>query len=184
MKPKQFFYVLIGIIGALVVVSGVGYYYALNMLESTKQSLATQQEAQAAADDQLEALNRVLNQYQKDVVPILPLMDEALPHTKNQTEILAQLQRIAADTGLNLGSVTFTSGNGLPSATSQTVASGGVLALPINFQVTGTYTQLQAFLTRVETLSRLTNVVNLAVTRGDKTKPLTYSMNVNAYMKP
>lgn len=184
MKPKQFFFVLIGIIAALVAAGGAGYYYALTILQSTKQSLATQQEAQTAADNQLEALNRVLSQYQREVVPILPLMDEALPHTKNQTEILAQLQRIASDSGLSLGSVTFTSGNGLPSSTSQTVASGGVLALPVNFQVTGSYAQLQAFLTRVETLSRLTNVVNLAVTRGDKTKPLVYSMNINAYMKP
>lgn len=184
MNPKKFFYVLVGILAALVLTGGGGYYYALTMLQSTSQQLASKQAEQIAADEQLDGLNKMKSQYTKDIAPILPLMDQALPRTKKQTEVLAQLQRIAKESGLTITSVSLPSASGLPTATSQTVPTGQVLALPIAFDVSGSFSQLQTFLTKVETLSRFTNVTNLTVTRPDKTKSIIYSMTVNAYMKP
>jgi Tfp pilus assembly protein PilO len=184
MKPKQFFFVLIGVIGVLLAAGGGGYYFALQQVAATSQRLSVQLGEQGAADGQLQELTRVKNQYDREVVPLLPLIEEVLPRTKNQTEILAQLQRIAAESGLNLGAVTFASPQGLPGPTSQTTKSGAVLALPINFQVQGSFAQLQSFLTKVETLNRFTNVTNLVVTRPDKARPIVYTMNVNAYVKP
>jgi Tfp pilus assembly protein PilO len=73
---------------------------------------------------------------------------------------------------------------GVPTSTSQTVKSGQVLALPISFQLAGTYEQLQTFLKKVERLNRFTNVTNLGISRPDKTKPIVYSISLNAYIKP
>ncbi len=184
MTPKQFFFVLLGGIVALVAAGGGGYYYALSSVKVTSDRLATQLAEQNAADEQLSYLAKLKNQYQRDIVPILPLIEEALPRTKHQSEILAQLQRVAGESGLAITSVAFASPTGLPTTTSQTIPSGGVLAFPINFQVQGSYGQLQSFLTKVETLSRFTNVTTLSVTRPDKSKPIIYSMTVNAYVKP
>jgi len=184
MKPKQFFYVLIGIIAGLLAIGGVGYYFALTNVKATSDKLATQLAEQAAADEQSQYVSRIKTQYAHDIVPILPLIDDALPRSKNQTEILAQLQRIASESGLTIASISFASPIGLPTNTSQTVAVGGVLALPINFQVQGSFAQLQTFLTKVETLNRFTNVTTLSVSRADKTKPIVYAMTVNAYVKP
>ena len=184
MTPKRFFFILLGI-GVLVLgAAGTGYYFALTFVQSTSTRLAAQMAEQTAADDKLSYLAKLKAQYTRDIVPILPLIEQALPRTKNQTEVLAQLQTIAGESGLVISQVTFASPTGLPTATSQTIPSGGVLALPISFQVSGSFAQLQNFLTKVETLSRFTNVTTLSVTRPDKAKPIIYSMSVNAYVKP
>ncbi len=184
MKPKQFFYVLLGAITAFVVAGGAGYYYALTNLKATTDKLAVQLAEQASAEEQIQYLNRLKNQYNREIEPILPLIEDALPRAKNQTAILAQLQTIAGGSGLALSNVNFTSPVGLPTATSQTVAAGNVLALPITFQVQGSYGQLQSFLAKVEHLSRFTSVTTLTVTTTGKGKPITYAMTVNAYVKP
>jgi len=73
---------------------------------------------------------------------------------------------------------------GLPTSVSQTIKSGTVLAMPISFQLSGNYDQLQQFTAKVESLNRFTNVTNLAISRPDKTKPIVYSIALNAYIKP
>lgn len=184
MTPKQFFYVILGINLAVLLASGAGYYFAVKYIRTTSANLSAQLAEQNAAQDQLDSLTKLQYQYNHAIIPILPLLDQALPATKNQTEILAQLQRIATNTGLQLTSISLPAPAGLPTSTSQTVATGTVLALPINFELTGSYSQLQAFLTQVENLNRYTNVTTLSVSRADKNKPITYSMTVNAYVKP
>jgi Tfp pilus assembly protein PilO len=184
MKPKQFFYVVLGMIGVLLAAGGGGYYLAWKQLQTQSSALAEQLGQQKAADDQIETLGRLQRQYDKDIVPILPLIDAALPRDKKQTEILAQLQSIAKDVGLQITSVSMPSPVGLPTAVSQTIKAGNVLALPISFQLQGSYDQLQTFMARVENLNRFTNVTNLAITRPDKNKPIVYSVALNAYIKP
>jgi Tfp pilus assembly protein PilO len=184
MNPKKFFFIILGVIGALVLTGAAGYYFALTHIHATATRLSGQLGDQAAAQEQLDATARLKSQYARDIAPIRTMIDEALPRTKNQTEILSQLQRVASDVGLQISSVSFPSPTGLPTSTSQTVKAGEVLALPINFELQGSFTQLQTFLARVETLSRFTNVTTLSVSRADKTKPITYSMTVNAYVKP
>lgn len=184
MKPKQFFLILLGIFGATVLVAGGGYYLGMKQLKSKSTQLATGLAAQSAADSQIENLSRLKRQYDKDIVPIIPLLDMALPREKKQTEILSQLQNIASQTGLQITSVGMPSPLGLPTGVSQTVKSGTVLALPISFQLSGTYDQLQQFTAKVENLNRFTNVTNLAISHADKSKPTVYSIALNAYIKP
>jgi Tfp pilus assembly protein PilO len=184
MSPKRYFFILLGIMGGIIALAGGGYYYALITVKATSLKLAAQQGEQNAADDELQYLSRLKVQYTHDIEPILPVLEQALPRTKNQTEILTQLQTISQESGLHIAGATFASAQGLPTATSQTVQSGKVLALPITFQVSGSYAQLQNFLTKVETLSRFTNVTTLSISRPDKTKPIIYAMTVNAYVKP
>ena len=184
MKPKQFFFIILGIIAGLIVVGSAAYYFALVRLNSLSASYSAQLANQEAVESEISLLARLQLQYSRDIKPILPLMDEALPRTKNQTEILVQLQRIASTNGLALTGVTFPSPSGLPSNISQTITTGAVLALPISFQLQGSYNQLQAFLTQIENLSRFTNVTTLSVSRPDKTKPIVYTMTLNAYVKP
>jgi Tfp pilus assembly protein PilO len=184
MKPKHFFLVLLGVFAAMVLIAGGGYYFGLKQLHAQSSALSVGLAAQAEADTQIETLSRIKRQYDRDIVPILPLLDEALPRDKKQTEILAQLQSIASQVGLQITSVNMPSPLGLPTGVSQTVKSGTVLALPISFQLTGNYDQLQQFTARVENLNRFTNVTNLAISRPDKSKPIVYSIALNAYIKP
>ncbi len=109
MKPKQFFLVLLGIFGATLLATGAGYYFGLGKLKTDSAALSTGLAAQSAADAQIEHLGLLKRQYTRDIVPILPLLDEALPRDKKQTEILAQLQSIASQAGLQITSVNMPS---------------------------------------------------------------------------
>lgn len=184
MKPKQFFFVVLGLIGVMMVAGGGGYYFAFTQLKERSSLYANQLAVQVAADEQIDSLTRLQRQYEKDIVPILPLIDTALPRDKKQTEILVQLQKLASEVGLQITSINMPSPLGLPTSVSQTVKTGNVLALPISFQLSGTYDQLQSFTAKVERLNRFTNITNLAISRPDKNKPIVYSISLNAYIYP
>jgi Tfp pilus assembly protein PilO len=184
MKPKQFFFILLGIVGVTLLVAGGGYYMGLTQLNAQSTTLGTGLASQADADTQIEKLGLLKREYDRDIVPILPLLDEALPREKKQTEILAQLQNIASNVGLQIASISMPSPLGLPTSVSQTVKAGTLLALPVSFQLSGTYDQLQQFTERVENLNRFTNITDLAISRPDKSKPIVYSIALNAYIKP
>jgi hypothetical protein len=127
MNPKRFFFVFLGIISTLILLSGGGYYWGYTKIHTTSDNLSQELANQAATDDQLTAIGRLQFTYNRDIKPILPLIDQALPRTKNQTEILSQLQRIAGDSGLALTGVSFPSAVGLPSNLTQTIQSGSIL---------------------------------------------------------
>jgi Tfp pilus assembly protein PilO len=184
MKPQQFFYTLLGALGIMVLAVGIGYYLGLSQLTAQSNALATDLASQSDADTQIEKLGLLKREYDRDIVPILPLLDEALPRDKKQTEILAQLQNIAANVGLSIASISMPSPVGLPTSVSQTVKAGTLLALPVSFQLSGSYDQLQEFTQQVENLNRFTNITSLAISRPDKTKPIVYSIALNAYIKP
>jgi len=184
MKPKQFFLVLLGIFCVTILLAGGGYYMGMNQLKADSAALSLGLATQAQADKQIDHLGQLKHEYDRNIVPILPLIDEALPRDKKQTEILSQLQSIASQVGLQITSVSMPSPVGLPTSVSQTVVSGTVLALPISFQLSGSYDQLQQFTAKIENLNRFTNVTNLAISRPDKTKPIVYSIALNAYIKP
>jgi Tfp pilus assembly protein PilO len=182
MKPQKFFWILLSILIVLVAAGGTGYYLATKYLADASSKLRDQYNAQQEAEAKFDQIAKLRAQYNHDVVPIQASLDSALPRTKNQTQILTQLERLAKDAGLQLSTVSFPNSTG-PSATSQAVKSGVVLALPISFQTTGTYAQLQTFLTNLESLNRYTSITNLAVTKADS-KKISFSINMNAYFKP
>lgn len=167
----------------IVAAGGGGYYYAHKYLVAQSQDYSTKLAEQEAADERIASLNKLKNQYNRDVVPILPLIDETLPHNKQQSEVLAQIQRMAGSTGLQITSVSIPSPAGLPSELSQTTKAGAVLALPILFKVDGTYPQLQAFTAKLENLNRFTNITTLSITRGTG-GVASYSFSLSAYIKP
>jgi Tfp pilus assembly protein PilO len=184
LDPKKFFYLLLGILVSVLAAGGGGYYYGLTQLHEQSGALAAKMATAEGAGEQIDRMTSLQHQYNRDIVPILPVINSALPREKKQTEILAQLQNIASSTGLSITSVSMPAPIGVPTSVSQTVKDGAVLALPISFQLSGSYGQLQTFLSRVENLNRFTNVTNLAISRPDKTKPIVYSISLNAYIKP
>ncbi len=184
MSPKRYSQILLGILGVLIVGGGVGYYYALRYMQATSASYGQKQTQLAIADKQLDYLQQLTGQYQRQIIPILPLMNEALPHVKNQTELLAQLQTLAGQSGLSISTITFAAPAGLPGPTSQTIAAGGVLALSSNFTITGTYAQLQTFLSGLENLSRLVTVTQLNISPGSGGHTINYAISMFAYLKP
>lgn len=184
MTPKKFFYASLITLSLLIVIGGAGYYYGSLGLHQKITKLSQQTAIDTAGDERLIQLIALRKQYQR-FVPLVPTIEAALPPAKKQSEVALQLQHLAAAAGMTLPSVSFAASNGLPTGTSQTISSGGILALPVTFQLTGTYDQLQRFLVSLEQLGRYTSVTSLEISRADaKAKTLNFSINLNVYMKP
>ncbi len=183
MNAQKLYYTLLSLLGALVVFGGLGYYFATINLNSKTDALQQKLAAQAVTDDRAEQLRQTQKQFQK-LAPILPRIEEALPKAKNQSDITLKLQQVAASNGMILPNISFLDSQA-PSNTSQTVKNGNILALPITFQLVGTYDQLQSFLRSLESLDRYTAVTALTINRGDaKAQSLSFSLTINVYVKP
>jgi Tfp pilus assembly protein PilO len=183
MTPKQYNFIILSVIGGLLVAGAAGYIYAFNLINQSSQSLAVQLGKASVADEQISNLKLTKQTYTQKIVPILPEIEAAMPKTKNQTELLAQLQDAAVKSGISISSVSFAAvQDKLPSNTTQTTAANGMLIMPVSFSVEGSFTQLQAFLGRVESLKRITAVTNLTVTRSGSS--IVYAMTVNSFIKP
>lgn len=184
MKAQQFFYGAMGSLVVLVIGGGVGDYYANAAIHHKTVALQQKLATQIVLEDQINQLVGIKKAYQK-LAPLLPQIESALPRDKKQSEIALQLQQLASAAGMSLPSVTFAGVSTIPTATSQTVPSGGVLALPLTFQLSGTYSQLLSFLTSMENLNRYTGITNLMISHKDeKVQSLNFDISVNVYVKP
>ena len=180
MRPKRFFFILCGMLGAMVVLGGAGYYYASQELnEGTKQ--LSQRLADLELNNQkLADLEDLQRQYER-LEEIKPIIFNALPTEKKQAMIALQLRSVAANSGMQLYSLTFPA-SAAPGPTSQTVPAGDVLAIPVTFQLRGSYGQLQQFLMQQEKLDRYTSITSLAINGSGNV--LTFDITLNAFVKP
>jgi Tfp pilus assembly protein PilO len=180
MTPKRFFFVLGGLLALIIIAGGAAYYFASISLTTGTATLSQRLADEQLTTQRLADLNDLQSQYQH-LAPLIPVVNEALPNQKNQSDVANQLHGIAANCNMALDSLNF-SPSTLPGPTSQTVAAGGVLAIPITFQLHGTYSQLQQFLQQQENLSRYTSVTSLSITGTGNS--LSFSIALSAYMKP
>jgi Tfp pilus assembly protein PilO len=181
-KPKTFYFILLAGIGGASLAGLMAYVWASNNLAASSRSLQHKLTESAVADERLDQLNRLRVQF-KELGPVATKVESALPHTKKQSEIILQIQQIAAGSGMTIPAASFLGSNGLPTETSQTVKLGDYYAMPITFQLSGNYSQLQTFLQRLESLTRYTSVTSLAISRTDA-RNLTFTINLNAFFKP
>jgi len=183
MNPRRYFFIIIGLLVGVMVVGAAGYAWALILVSQNSHQLAMQLGEQEAADAQITNLQLTAKAYETKIVPILSEIQTAMPKTKNQTDLLLQLQQSAQASGIAISNVTFAPAQDkLPSNATQTTIQNGLLVMPVSFSVTGSFAQLQSFLERVENLSRVTAVTNLTVSRSGTA--INYAMTVNAFIKP
>lgn len=180
MTPKRYFYLLCGILTLLIIGGGGGYYLLSKSPASGTTELSQRLGDQQLAEQQLADLQDLKKQYQH-LQPLIPVIDNALPQDKNQTALAIQLRDLAQNSQMSFSGLNFAAST-QPGPTSQTVPAGSVLAIPVNFQLKGTYPQLQQFLQNQERLNRYTSVTSLAITSGDGN--LTFSVSLNAFVKP
>lgn len=183
MKPKQFFLLLCGIIAVVIIGGGGGYYLASKSLHDGTSQLSQKLADEELANNKLQQLQDLKNQYRR-LQPVLSELDTALPNAKRQSELSLQLQNIAGLCGMTIKSVSFPPSTA-PGAISQTVKAGSALAMPVTFQLQGSYDQLQTFLHRQELLNRYTSMNSLAVSHGvSGDTNLTFDIQLNAFLKP
>lgn len=182
MTPKIFTFTLTGLVALLVGGIGYGYLMGKQIVTSSTNQLAVALADRDQADQTIGQLIELKRQYNQDVEPLLPKVDAFLPTSKQQSQVLLQLEALAGRHGVGISNINMPAPASVPSNTSQAVASGGLYALPITATVSGSYPNLQAFLKDVEQLNRFVNVANLTI--GQTQGTLTYTLQLNAYFKP
>lgn len=182
MKSKRIFYVLCATLILFVVGGGATYYFASTTLSAGTQELSQRLADEQLANQKLDDLADLDKQYKRLEV-VMPRIYDALPDQKLQSKIGVQLRNISAQSGMSLDSLTFPASTA-PGPVSQTVKVGDVLAIPVTFQLTGTYEQLRQFLSLQESLDRYTNVTSLNISSGPNSKTLTFDVSLNVFMKP
>jgi Tfp pilus assembly protein PilO len=182
MKPKQYFYGLIAILVLITAGGGYGYYYSTQKLDKRTQELRQKLAELQIADSEITKLNTLKSQFLA-VEPFLPLLDDALPRSKDQSKIILQLEQLAQAAGLTLPQASFQSTGGLPGPTTQTAKAGEVFAMPITFQMTGSYQQMQTFLQGLEKLGRYTSVSSISITSSGP-RVVNFSVTLQVFMKP
>lgn len=181
MTPQRYFYILCGILSFLVVAGAGGYYLASASLTSGTTELSQRLGDQQLAQQKLGDLQDLQKQYQR-LQPVIPTVYAALPTAKDQSTIALQLRNLAQNCHMDLESLTFAAST-QPGPISQTVPAGNVLAIPITFQLSGTYDQLQQFLKGQELLNRYTSMTSLTISSSGSTG-LQFVVSLNAYLKP
>lgn len=181
MKPQGFFTILIG--ASLLVAAGGGFGYR-QLARSVGHSTHNLRQVLAettAADDQADRLEGLRQTYTREVVPLLPKLDAALPKTKQQQAVSLELSRLAADSGLTLTGLTYPAST-TPGPTSQTAKAGDILYMTINFELAGKYDQINGFVQRLENYSHYANITSLNQTA--KSDLVSAAINLNVFLKP
>jgi len=190
MTPKHFFYILCGLLAIVIGGGGSAYVYMSSYLQDGITHMSQKQAEQQLQEDRLSGLQDLKSQADriKSGYPsTLTIINKALPTDKNQSELAIQLRDLAQNSGMRITSLKFADSDA-PSKTSQTIKVGDALAIPATFTLSGTYNQLQAFLTRQENLSRYTTLTNLDIVRSETSssgdEKLNFNVTLNAFLKP
>lgn len=183
MKPKQMFFILLGLL-TLTIVAGLYFYMSahralgekLNELEIATSDIVL-------AREKVAKLEELEGQFEK-LQPLIKKGDDILPPEKEQAEALAVLNKLVTNSGLSVKSITFERTSGLPTDISQTQKSNlaNVLVMPVNIQTSsGTYAQLQKLLLSIENNVRHMQVKNLDIARTQDDS-LAFSIKVDTYL--
>ncbi len=185
MKPKKLYFVLLGLIGLLTALTFAMFIFGQQLLSKRITEIQT-----LSGDIQLQTEQiQSLQTQEKDFAEIAPLAEKAqsiLPSQKDQAEVVAQISSIVAQSGLPLGGLAFESTQGLPSDKSQTIPGkvSGILIMPVNFETSGTYAQLQGLLQAIEKQERYMQVSTLDIKRSADSKVLVINVSLEVYLKP
>lgn len=170
------FYLLIA--GNVIVLALAGFFVlrpVIGLLSKHTQEIAqTRSETKALAQksNELRQLKEVYPAYEAEYAPIV----ESLPQTKDVAGYQTTLEDLAKLTQVNLVMVDTTAMKaGDPAAKAAATSAGGFPVVPVKIDVSGSFTQVMDFVSRLETMSRFTRVTGINVT----TDPTTGGVKAN-----
>ncbi len=212
MNAKRFYFVMVGLVCFLGFGVLASAYFGNSLLSKQSQKLVSLKLDAHVADAQQTALT----QAKKDIEKYSDLEQEAkviVPQDKDQAAAVREIVKIAASSGIKLGSISFPSSNlGQTTTSPQTQSTTpaptttanktapvtqvqavngipGVYAMQITIGSDAgskvSYPSLISFLSKLEQNRRTAQVTSVSI-QPDKDNPgaLTFSLAVNVYIKP
>ncbi len=184
MKAKQLFWVVVALL-VLSVVGGLGGFWLSHQMLGTRITKLQRLTGDILLEnDQINRLKKLDADY-RQIEPLAQKVASVLPAQKAQADVVAQIATIVRNNGLELGGLTFESTKGLPDERSQTQAGSlsGILIMPVRFQTTSSYAQLQSMLLNFEQQQRFMRVSTLEISRSDKGQLLA-NITLEVFLKP
>lgn len=184
MKPKKLFIILNVLLGIVLVGGLGGWYLAQRSLTSRIGRLQRLTGDILLENDQINRLKQLTADY-KRIEPLAEQVQSILPAQKAQADVVAQIATIVRSHGLELSALTFEATKGLPDERSQTQTGplSGIFIMPVRFQTTSSYGQLQAVLSSFERQQRFMRVSTLEITRTEAGL-ITANITLEVFLKP
>lgn len=200
LSSKQAHLIMQGICIMLIIGVFTSTYFVNSWLHTRSDKLVQVKLDNRLIDEQqtsLIAANKTVQKYTE----LNNIARAIVPQDKDQAKAVRELVKVADETGIKLGAISFPAstlgqtvpkGTAAPSSVTQVKpVSGipGVYTMEINVQQDAasptSYTKLIDFLSRLENNRRTAQVINVTVqpTPQDRNK-LTFSLVVNTYIKP
>ena len=109
----------------------------------------------------------------------LAQIQRQIPATYNQSEFIASLNQAAADSGVTISSVSFSSAVDaqLPTAASNNISTGRLVQVPVTIAATGNYDALRNFVNGIQHIERIDLATNVSYSIGDDPNQSTVSIN-------
>lgn len=198
MNSKRFFYVMLGVLVVLGLLTIGGAYQSREVLNNKGDELVSKKLEKTVLDLQQTDLNNA----KKDLVTLNELSDltkSIIPRDKDQARTIVEINNLAEDADIKLASISFPTsslgGSGKkktdPALSQLTPVEDlkGVYVLPVTVTV-GTdfpvaYSQIIEFLEGLENNRRTAQVTSVSIIPdADNPSLLTFTIVLNAYIKP
>ncbi len=207
MRPKKFFFVLLGIavlLGIIIIASPIGANVLFKKQANKLNEIKVQQKVVGEQQIALAQAKEDIGKYEE----LDKLARTIIPQDKDQAKTVREITKIAAQSGIIIGNITFpasalgqpnqpaSSGDGTTAKpkidmTQVTPVEGmdGVYALEITVTPMDntiiTYNQLIHFLEGLESNRRTAHVNKISIAqRPFLNGGITFSLTLNAYVKP
>lgn len=165
MAPKKAFFIMLGALGLIVVLTTVGVYFGDRYLAKQAEVISD-----LKADDELQStalINAQVTQEQLRKYGYIDLIaEEVLPGAKNQSEVLLIINEIGTAAGVDVDNYSFASTDGEPGDFTQTEPLEGasaILVFPINVRFEATYSQILTWLKLAEQNQRKMQVESISI---------------------
>lgn len=167
MTAKQLFRYLVGGGALTLLLFSVLLYWLWGRVSAASDDLLTVQASEAGLATRNQSLARLSRDYER-LSPSLALLDQALPAPIAPEIVLNSLRSVAAASGVSISSYDFAA----TASTVKTVPGGGAApAAPgvgYSIKISGPYAAVQTFLTRTTTMTPLSDVKSINVTKPVK----------------
>ncbi|MDX1765585.1 MAG: hypothetical protein R3313_01380 [Candidatus Saccharimonadales bacterium] len=105
-NPKKVFFGMLGVIG-LIVLAGLGvFYYADSLFANNAREIADLKADDAILEEKIRK-GREIEQQLNDIAFLEPVIEEVLPSVKEQSNLIGELSKIEAQTGITLLNINF-----------------------------------------------------------------------------
>lgn len=208
MKPKKFYFIMLGIFGMSLVSGATMLYLTDKLLGKRSENVVSLKLESRMLDEQQTAYNAAKKDVEKYKY-LKEIISSALPQDKDQARSVREIFALATDSGITLKSIQFPSST-LGAATSTKSSSATTAVIPVTqakvvdglkgvysieavvvpnsdgkvYKVT--YEQLIDFLEKIENNRRAMQVASLQLTpQGETTSDnISFTLTLNIFIKP